>query len=60
VRPTGPGRESSIFRERPVGEYVERPYYIRDRRYYDGEGEEGDRLALDGANDTIQRGSQRY
>ncbi|OQE29301.1 hypothetical protein PENFLA_c004G00257 [Penicillium flavigenum] len=60
VRPTGPGREPSIFRDRPVGEYVERPYYIRDRRYYDGEGEEGDRLALDGANDTIQRGSQRY
>ncbi|KAJ5383985.1 hypothetical protein N7517_001896 [Penicillium concentricum] len=61
VRPTGPGREPSIFMEdRQVGEYVERPYYIRDRRYYEGEGEEGDRIALDGANDTIQRGPQRY
>ncbi|CAI7656924.1 unnamed protein product [Penicillium glandicola] len=61
VRPTGPGREPSIFVEdRQIGEYVERPYYIRDRRYYEGEGEEGDRIALDGANDTIQRGSQRY
>ncbi|KXG48367.1 uncharacterized protein PGRI_022370 [Penicillium griseofulvum] len=61
VRPTGPGREPSIFMEdRQVGEYVERPYYIRDRRYYEGEGEDGDRIALDSANDTIQRGSQRY
>ena len=60
VRPAGPGREPSIFRDRPVGEYVERPYYIRDRRYYEAEGEEGDRVALDGANDTIQRGSHRY
>lgn len=61
VRPTGPGgREPSIFRDRQLGEYVERPYYIRDRRYYEGEGEEGDHIALDGANDTIQRGPQRY
>ncbi|KAJ5316632.1 hypothetical protein PENANT_c019G01346 [Penicillium antarcticum] len=56
VRPPAPGREVSVFMEgRPVGEYVERPYYIRDRRYYDGEGEEGDHVALDGANDTVQR-----
>ncbi|KAJ5960953.1 uncharacterized protein N7479_008103 [Penicillium vulpinum] len=40
VRPTGPGREPSIFMEDRQGEYVERPYYIRDRRYYEGEGEE--------------------
>ncbi|KAJ5773914.1 hypothetical protein N7457_008810 [Penicillium paradoxum] len=61
VRPTGPGREPSIFMDdRPLGEYVERPYFIRERRYYDGEGEEGDRLGLDGASDTIQRAPQRY
>ncbi|KAJ5776616.1 uncharacterized protein N7511_001627 [Penicillium nucicola] len=56
MRPSLPGREVSVLMEdRPVGEYVERPYYIRDRRYYDAEGEEGDRIALDGANDTVQR-----
>ncbi|KAJ5978260.1 hypothetical protein N7501_001602 [Penicillium viridicatum] len=60
VRPTGPGRAPSTFRDRQPAEYVERPYYIRDRRYYEGEDEEGDRIALDGANDTIQRGAQRY
>ncbi|KAJ5499243.1 hypothetical protein N7453_008294 [Penicillium expansum] len=60
VRPTGPVREPSAFRDRQPAEYVERPYYIRDRRYYENEDEEGDRLALDGANDTIQRGAQRY
>lgn len=60
VRPTVPGHGPSTFRDRQAGEYVERPYYIRDRRYYEGEDEEGDRLALDGANDTIQRGAQRY
>lgn len=61
VRPTGPTREPSIFMdERPLGEYVERPYFIRERRYYDGEDEAGDRMGLDGANDTIQRVSQRY
>jgi hypothetical protein len=61
VRPTGPVREPSVFMdERPVVDYVERPYFIREQRYYEGEGEEGDRLGLDGANDTIQRVPQRY
>ena len=61
VRPTGPNREPSVFMEdRPMGEYVERPYYIRERRYYEGEGEEGDRIAFDGATDSVQRGPQRY
>ncbi|KAG0161037.1 hypothetical protein PDIDSM_8570 [Penicillium digitatum] len=60
VRPTGPGRATSTFRDRQPAEYVERPYYIRDRRYYENEDEEGDRLTLDGANDTIPRGAHRY
>ncbi|KAJ5129775.1 uncharacterized protein N7515_005814 [Penicillium bovifimosum] len=60
VRPTGPVREPSLFMdERPVVDYVERPYLVREQRYYD-EVEEGDRLELDGANDTIQRVPQRY
>ncbi|CAI7585089.1 unnamed protein product [Penicillium bialowiezense] len=61
VRPIAPGREPSVFmEERPMGEYVERPYYIRERRYYDGDVEEGDRIPYDGANDSAQRAPQRY
>jgi hypothetical protein len=61
VRPSGPAREPSVFMEdRPMGEYVERPYYIRERRYYEGEGEAGDRIAYDGANDSVQRAPERY
>jgi hypothetical protein len=60
VRPTAPAREPSVYMEdRQMGEYVERPYYIRERRYYEGEGEEGDRIAFDGATDSVQR-PQRY
>lgn len=61
VRPFGPAREpSSFMEERPMGEYVERPYYIRERRYYDGEVEEGDHITYDGAYDSAPRAPQRY
>ncbi|KAJ5550485.1 hypothetical protein N7535_001573 [Penicillium sp. DV-2018c] len=61
VRPTGPVREHSVFMDdRPVVDYVERPYFIREQRYYEDEGEEGGRLGLDGTNDTIQRVPQGY
>ncbi|CAG7942587.1 unnamed protein product [Penicillium salamii] len=61
VRPMAPAREPSVFmEERPMGEYIERPYYIRERRYYPGEGEETDRIAYDGATDPAQRAPQRY
>ncbi|KAJ5329868.1 hypothetical protein N7452_010258 [Penicillium brevicompactum] len=61
VRPMAPGREPSVFmEERPLGEYVERPYYIRERRYYDSEVEGGEHVAYDGANDSAQRAPQRY
>ncbi|CAG7916110.1 unnamed protein product [Penicillium olsonii] len=61
VRPMAPAREASAFiEERPMGEYVERPYYIRERRYYPGEGEEADRIPYEGATDPAPRAPQRY
>ncbi|KAJ5923678.1 hypothetical protein N7454_008923 [Penicillium verhagenii] len=57
TRPTGPGRQVYMD-ERPVGEYVERPYYVRERRYY--EGDDGNRLALDGNSEPVHRGPQHY
>lgn len=38
VRPAGPSREVSVYMdERPLGDYVERPYYLRERRYFEGD-----------------------
>lgn len=39
VRPAGPNREVSVYmEERPPGEeYAERPYYVRERRYYEAD-----------------------
>ncbi|CAI7669547.1 unnamed protein product [Penicillium manginii] len=54
IRP-GPSRDVSVIMDdRLMGEYVERPYYIRERRFYEGE-DGGTRVALDGATDSVQR-----
>ncbi|KAJ5584386.1 uncharacterized protein N7459_004186 [Penicillium hispanicum] len=59
VRPGGPSRDVSVYMdERPMGDYIERPYYVRERRYY--EGDDGNRMVLDGASEPVQRVSQRY
>ncbi|KAJ5647068.1 hypothetical protein N7490_003440 [Penicillium lividum] len=60
ARPAGPpGREVGVYLdERPVGDFVERPYYVRDRRYYEGDG--GNRMALDGNSESVHRGPQHY
>ncbi|KAJ5627143.1 hypothetical protein N7528_004570 [Penicillium herquei] len=57
TRPAGPAREVSVYmEERPIGDYVERPYYVRERRYYD----EDNRMALDGTAESVHRVSQHY
>lgn len=59
VRPSGPGREVSVYMdERPMGDYIERPYYVRERRYYEEDDE--NRMALDGVAEPVQRVSQHY
>ncbi|KAJ5905720.1 uncharacterized protein N7473_002636 [Penicillium subrubescens] len=59
VRPVGPSREVSVFLDdRQRGEYIERPYYVREQRYY--EGDDGNRMALDGPADSVQRAQPRY
>ncbi|KAJ5084014.1 hypothetical protein NUU61_008593 [Penicillium alfredii] len=59
VRPAGPNRELSVFLEdRLTGDYIERPYYVRERHYYDGE--DGGQMGLDGAGDSVQRVPHRY
>lgn len=59
VRPSGPSREVSVFlEERPMGDYIERPYYVRERRYYEGDDE--NRMALDGGAESVQRVQQHY
>lgn len=59
VRPAGPSRDASVFvDERQMGEYIERPYYVRERRYF--EGDDGNRVALDGGPESIQRVPQHY
>lgn len=59
VRPGGPSREVSVFLDdRQRGEYIERPYYVREQRYY--EGDDGNRMALDGPADSVQRAQPRY
>ncbi|OOQ90147.1 hypothetical protein PEBR_05303 [Penicillium brasilianum] len=59
VRPGGPSREVSVFVEdRQRGEYVERPYYVREQRYY--EGDDGNRMALDGPADPVRHAQSRY
>ncbi|CAL5868154.1 uncharacterized protein PFLUO_LOCUS2378 [Penicillium psychrofluorescens] len=75
VRPTGQGRETSIYvedrravgyraEEPPVGEYWNRPVYVPAPRPVRErryyEGEDGRHIASDGASDLVQRGSQRY
>lgn len=58
VHPGAPSREVSVYmEERPLGNYVEQPYYIRERPYY--EPEDGNRMALDGA-EPVHRVSQHY
>ncbi|KAJ5125603.1 hypothetical protein N7448_004923 [Penicillium atrosanguineum] len=58
VRPAGPSRDVSVFLDdRQMGEYIERPYYVRERRYF--EGEDGNRVAMDGT-ESVQRVPQRY
>lgn len=59
VRPAGPSREVSVFLDdRQRGEYIERPYYVREQRYY--EADDGNRMALDGPADSVQRAQPRY
>jgi len=59
VRPAGPSRDVSVFLdERQVGDYNERPYYIRERRYFEGDG--GKRMALDGGVEPVQHVPQHY
>ncbi|KAJ5168466.1 uncharacterized protein N7482_004060 [Penicillium canariense] len=59
VRPGGPSREVSVFLEdRQMGDYIERPYYVRERRFYDGD--DGNRMVPDGTADSVQRAPQRY
>lgn len=54
IRP-GPSRDVSVIMDdRLMGDYVERPYYIRERRFYEGE-DGGSRVPLDGAADSVQR-----
>lgn len=58
VRPAGPSRDVSVFLDdRQMGEYIERPYYVRERRYF--EGEDGNRVAMDGT-EPVQRVPQHY
>ena len=58
IRP-GPSRDVSVIMdERLMGDYVERPYYVRERRFYDGE--DGSRVALDGAADSVPRVPRHY
>ncbi|KAJ5792433.1 uncharacterized protein N7503_008411 [Penicillium pulvis] len=56
-RPAGASREVYMD-ERPMGDYVERPYYVRERRYY--EGDDGNRMALDGNTESVHRAPQHY
>jgi hypothetical protein len=59
VRPAGPSREVSVFLDdRQRGEYIEQPYYVREQRYY--EADDGNRMALDGPADSVQRPQPRY
>ena len=59
VHPGGLSREVSVFLDdRQRGEYIERPYYVREQRYY--EGDDGNRMALDGPADSVQRVQRRY
>jgi hypothetical protein len=44
--------------ERQMGEYIERPYYVRERRYF--ERDDGSRVALDGGAEPVQRVPQHY
>ncbi|KAJ5089712.1 hypothetical protein N7532_008396 [Penicillium argentinense] len=58
VRPS-PSREVSvIMNDQHMGGYVERPYYVRERRFYDHE--DGDRMELDAAADHVPRVSRHY
>ncbi|KAJ5387501.1 hypothetical protein N7509_010042 [Penicillium cosmopolitanum] len=54
IRPGHSRDVSVIMDDRLMGDYVERPYYIRERRFYDGEDGRS-RVALDGAADSVQR-----
>ena len=59
VHPGVSSRAVSVFAdERPRGQYIERPYYIREQRYY--ETDDGNRMALDGPADTAPRVQPRY
>ncbi|KAJ5496035.1 hypothetical protein N7539_001151 [Penicillium diatomitis] len=59
VHPGVASREVSVFAdERPRAQYVERPYYIRDRRYH--EAEDANHVALDGHADSVPRLQPRY
>ncbi|KAJ6010761.1 hypothetical protein N7451_002173 [Penicillium sp. IBT 35674x] len=56
-RPAGSSREVYMD-ERPMGDYLERPYYVRERRYY--EGDDGNRMALEGNTESVHRAPQHY
>ncbi|KAJ5287294.1 hypothetical protein N7478_002980 [Penicillium angulare] len=58
TRPAGHGREVSVYMdERSMGDYVERPYYVRERRYFEDENS----MALDGNSEQpVHRVSQHY
>ncbi|KAJ6126944.1 hypothetical protein N7523_002556 [Penicillium sp. IBT 18751x] len=58
VRPAGPSRDVSVFLDdRQMGEYIERPYYVRERRYFEADG--GNRVGMDGT-EPVQRVPQHY
>lgn len=58
AHPGGPSREVSIYMEdRPLGNYVEQPYYVRERPYY--EPEDANRMALTGT-EPVHRVQQHY
>ncbi|KAJ5679204.1 hypothetical protein N7462_007448 [Penicillium macrosclerotiorum] len=59
VHPGGPSREVSVYLDdRQMGDYIERPYYVRERRYY--EGDEGNRMALEGPGESAPRAPQQH
>lgn len=60
ARPPGPSsRHPSVFLDdRRMGDYAERPYYVRERRYYDGD--EAKRMTLEGGAEPAQHVPQHF
>lgn len=60
ARPPGPSsRHPSVFLDdRRMGDYAERPYYVRERRYYDGD--ETKRMTLEGGAEPAHHVPQHF